>query len=160
MTVNLTLVLAAAVLVACGVSLMLERSLTRVLVGIVLLSNGVNLGILLAGGPAGNPPLVEKSSPGTPITDPLPQALMLTAIVITLGTTAFILALAYRRWQLSERDDVQDDMEDALIARLARADEPSDTYDTSTPDGVEQRRSPGRSPSGPKTGTDETEGQS
>lgn len=147
MSANLTLILTASVLVGCGVSLMLQRSLTRVLVGIVLLSNGVNLGILLAGGPAGDPPLVDKAAPDTAITDPLPQALMLTAIVITLGTTAFILALAYRRWQLSERDDVQDDMEDALIARLAKADAPSDTYDTSTPDGVERRRRRRQSPS-------------
>jgi multicomponent Na+:H+ antiporter subunit C len=149
MTANLTLVLTAAVLVGCGVSLLLERSLTRVLVGIVLLSNGVNLGLLLAGGPAGPPPLLTEKAPGVSTSDPLPQALMLTAIVITLGTTAFILALAYRRWQLSDGDDVQDDMEDALIARLARADEPSDTYDD-TPGSQE---TPGRRPTGP-TGTE------
>ena len=147
MNVNLTLVLTAAVLIGCGVTLLLERSLTRVLIGVVVLSNGVNIAILLAGGAAGPPPLVDKASPGTPISDPLPQALMLTAIVITLGTTAFILALAYRRWQLSDRDDVQDDMEDALVARLARADEPSDTYDRTTPDGVERRYRPASSPS-------------
>jgi multicomponent Na+:H+ antiporter subunit C len=127
-TVNLTLVLTAAVLVGCGTVLMLERSLTRVLVGVILLSNGVNLVLLLSGGSAGPAPLVDKSDPDAPTTDPLPQALMLTAIVITLGTTAFLLAMAYRRWQLSGLDEVQDDVEDALVARLARADEPSDTF--------------------------------
>lgn len=138
MSANLALILTAAVLIGCGVALMLERSLTRVLVGIVLLSNGVNIGILQAGGPPGPAPLLDKAAPDVPISDPLPQALMLTAIVITLGTVAFILALAYRRWQLSGRDDVQDDTEDALIARLAEADVPSDTYDVSRPDGLEE----------------------
>lgn len=128
MTANLTLILTAAVLVGCGMTLVLERSLTRVLVVVILLSNGVNLMLLLAGGPAGPAPIVDKAHPGAATSDPLPQALMLTAIVITLGTTAFILAMAYRRWQLSGQDEVQDDVEDALVARLARADEPSDTF--------------------------------
>jgi multicomponent Na+:H+ antiporter subunit C len=128
MTTNLTLVLTAGVLVGCGVTLVLERSLTRVLVGIILLSNGINLLLLLSGGPAGPAPVVDKASAGEPTSDPLPQALMLTAIVITLGTTAFILALAYRRWQLSGLDEAQDDAEDALVAKLAEADEPSDTF--------------------------------
>ena len=47
------------------------------------------------------------------MSDPLPQALVLTAIVISLGTTAFVLAMAYRSWQLTGHDDVQDDVEDA-----------------------------------------------
>ena len=47
------------------------------------------------------------------MSDPLPQALVLTAIVISLGTTAFLLAMAYRSWQLTGHDDVQDDVEDA-----------------------------------------------
>lgn len=128
MTVNLTLVLATMVLVGSGVYLMLERSLTRVLVGIVLLSNGVNLGFLVVSGPAGRPPLVNRYDVGD-ISDPLPQAFVLTAIVITLGTTAFVLAMAYRSWQLSGNDDVQDDVEDAAIRRLARQDELSDGYD-------------------------------
>jgi multicomponent Na+:H+ antiporter subunit C len=128
MTANLALVLTAAVLVGCGVTLVLERSLTRVLVGVILLSNGINLLLLLAGGPAGPAPVVDKTSAGEPISDPLPQALTLTAIVITLGTTAFILAMAYRRWQLSGLDEVQDDAEDALVARLAEADEPSGSF--------------------------------
>ena len=56
------------------------------------------------------------------MSDPLPQALVLTAIVITLGTTAFLLALAYRSWQLTGHDEVQDDVEDRAIRRLAAAD--------------------------------------
>jgi multicomponent Na+:H+ antiporter subunit C len=66
------------------------------------------------------------------MSDPLPQALVLTAIVISLGTTAFLLAMAYRSWQLTGHDDVQDDVEDAAIRRLAAADEASDTFDLSS----------------------------
>ena len=59
---------------------------------------------------------------------------MLHPIVITLGMTAFLLALAYRSWQLHRHDEVQDDLEDRRIARIAAANEPvfadSDTSDT------------------------------
>src|SRR5690606_41100386 len=48
--------------------------------------------------------------------DPLPQAMILTAIVITLGVTAFLLVMAYRSWQLQGNDEVQDDAEDRRIA--------------------------------------------
>jgi len=135
-TVNLALLLTAAGLVGVGTYVMLERSLTRVLVGLVLLSNGVNLGFLVASGSPGDPPLLYEYEDGS-IADPLPQALVLTAIVITLGTVAFVLAMAYRSWQLAGNDDVQDDVEDAAIRRLAAADEASEGFDlsiTATPD--------------------------
>lgn len=128
MTANLTLVLTGSAVIGFGIYLLLERSLSRVLVGIVVMSNGVNLLLLASGGPAGRAPIVDETS-NTPMSDPLPQALMLTAIVITLGTAAFLLALGYRNWQLTGRDDVQDDVEDAAIRRLAHEDEPSDSYD-------------------------------
>ncbi len=128
MNANLTLVIAASAMIGCGVYLLLERSLTRVLVGLVMLSNGVNLFLLHSGGPAGRPPIVSEPDP-RPIADPLPQALTLTAIVITLGTTAFLLAMAYRSWQLDGHDDVQDDVEDATIRRLAHEDEASESYE-------------------------------
>ncbi|MDO9377243.1 MAG: Na(+)/H(+) antiporter subunit C [Nocardioidaceae bacterium] len=128
MTTNLTLVILMAVLVACGVTLLLERSLTRILVGVLLLSNGVNLFFLVASGPAGNAPVLGSVGPG-PMSDPLPQAMVLTAIVITLGVSAFLLAMAYRSWQLGGDDEVQDDVEDALITRLAERDETSSTFD-------------------------------
>ena len=68
------------------------------------------------------------------MSDPLPQAMILTAIVITLGLTAFLLALAYRSWQLLRHDEVQDDDEDRrIIARAERA-EAQDARDDSTPD--------------------------
>jgi multicomponent Na+:H+ antiporter subunit C len=129
MSPNLALVVAIGVLFASGVYLVLERSLTRVLIGTVLIGNGANLLFLVAGGAAGRPPIVGKGS--GQMTDPLPQAMVLTAIVITLGMTAFLLALAYRSWQLHRHDEVQDDVEDRRIARLAALDRLA-TTDTDT----------------------------
>lgn len=95
MTTNLTLVAVAAVLVGAGVTLALERSLTRVLIGLVMISNGVNLMLIEAGGPAGKPPL-SNLYPSGEMADPLPQALVLTAIVIGFAMTAFLVVLALR----------------------------------------------------------------
>jgi multicomponent Na+:H+ antiporter subunit C len=130
MSANLVLVLTAAAMIGCGVYLILERSLTRVLIGVVLMSNGVSLLFLVSSGPAGDAPIVGAGNQGE-LSDPLPQALVLTAIVITLGTTAFLLAMSYRSWQLTGHDDVQDDVEDAAIRRIAAADEASDSFDLS-----------------------------
>lgn len=144
MEVNLTLVVATGVLVACGVYLLLERSLTRVLVGLVLVGNGVNLALLAAGGPAGEAPFWGAADPDD-MADPLPQALVLTAIVITLGTVAFLLAMAHRSWQLNQHDDVQDDVEDARIRRLALDDATSDSFDlTDDGDDADQPGEDGR----------------
>ncbi|MBA2694857.1 MAG: Na(+)/H(+) antiporter subunit C [Actinobacteria bacterium] len=128
MNVSLALVATCGVLVGTGVFLMLERSLTRVLVGLVLLSNGVNVGFMVASGEPGAPVFYGSADPAA-MADPLPQALVLTAIVITLGTTAFLLAMAHRSWQLHGHDEVQDDVEDAAIRRRANADETSQGYD-------------------------------
>lgn len=127
MTPNLPLAILVGVMVACGVTLILERSLTRILVGFVLIGNGVNVLFLISSGRAGSAPIVGLSD--EQMSDPLPQAMVLTAIVITLGVTAFGLALAYRAWQLTGHDDVQDDVEDDLIKRRAEADETSTTFD-------------------------------
>lgn len=130
---NVTLVVVASVLVAAGVYLILERSLTRVLIGILLAGNGVNLLFLIASGPAKGAPIIGVNRTSD-MSDPLPQAMVLTAIVITLGMAAFLLAMAYRSWQLTGQDDVQDDPADAEIRRLAEADEASRSYDESDPD--------------------------
>ena len=128
MTVSLALVVAAATMIGCGVYLVLERSLTRVMVGLVLLGNGVNVLFLVSGGEPGRAPIVDEGDPSA-MSDPLPQALVLTAIVISLATTAFVVAMAYRSWQLTGHDDVQDDVEDRAIRLLAEADAASDSYD-------------------------------
>lgn len=121
-TPNLVLVAVVVVLVAAGVYLILERSLTRVLVGVLILSNGINLLILSAGGNAGLPPLFDPDVGEEGMADPLPQAMILTAIVITLGLSAFLATLAYRSWQLNRHDEVQDDLEDRRVAARAAAD--------------------------------------
>ncbi len=118
------LLLTVGVLFAAGVYLLLERSLTRVLLGFVLMGNGANLAILVAGGRAGAPPITGADT-AEPMSDPLAQAMVLTSIVITLALVAFVLAMAYRSWQLHGHDEVQDDLEDTRIARLADADAPS-----------------------------------
>ena len=128
MEMNATLLVLCGALVACGVYLLLERSLTRVLIGLVLLGNGVNLGYLAIGGPAGESAFVGSADPAE-MSDPLPQALVLTAIVISLATIAFLLAMAHRSWQLHGNDDVQDDVEDNLIRRRAELDDTSSTFD-------------------------------
>jgi len=131
MSTNLSLILTASTLIGCGVYLILERSLTRVLVGLLIMGNGVNILFLISGGHAGDAPIVGTTNTAD-MSDPLPQALVLTAIVIALGTTAFLLAMAHRSWQLNGNDDVQDDVEDASIRRLAAADEASDSHDLAT----------------------------
>ena len=118
MTGNVTLAIVAGVLIASGVYLLTERSLTRILVGVLVMSNGVNILFLIASGPAGDPPLIDLFA-GEGMSDPLPQAMVLTAIVITLGMTAFVLAMAYRAWQLNGHDEVQDDLEDRRLAQRA-----------------------------------------
>jgi len=125
-TPNLLYVLVIGVLFAAGVSLLLERSLTRVLMGVLLLGNGVNL-LILAGGHAGVAPIVG-AEPDSRMSDPLPQAMILTAIVITLGMAAFLLTLAYRRWPLLGHDEVQDDVEDRRIMPRAELDERQAAY--------------------------------
>ncbi|MFI5485211.1 Na(+)/H(+) antiporter subunit C [Micromonospora echinaurantiaca] len=118
---TLTVVLAIGILVACGVTLLLERSLTRILLGVIMLGNGVNLLILLSGRP-GAPPVVG-TAPTDEMSGALAQALVLTAIVITFGFTAFLLAVSYRSWYLTGDDEVPDDLEDRQVRRRAERDE-------------------------------------
>jgi multicomponent Na+:H+ antiporter subunit C len=106
----------AALLFTVGTYLILQRMLSRVIIGLGLLSHGANLLIMLAGsGPAAPPVLTGEGSMS--VADPLPQAMVLTAIVITFGITAFLLALALRSYLLTGTDAVEDDIEDRRIAR-------------------------------------------
>ena len=97
----------AALLVAGGLFLLLSRALIRVIVGLSFMSYGVNLAILVAGGGTAQlmPPLLNNEGP---YADPLPQALILTAIVIGFGTTALLLVLAVRAYQVTGTDHVQE----------------------------------------------------
>ena len=113
MTMPLILVLTMVVMFAAGIYLLLDRSLTRVLLGFLLAGNATNLLVFLMSGSFGSAPLLGDDATGE-MSDPLPQAFILTAIVITFGVTAFMLALIYRSWSHSREieDELQDDLED------------------------------------------------
>ncbi|HYH30189.1 MAG TPA: Na(+)/H(+) antiporter subunit C [Pseudonocardia sp.] len=116
MTINLVMAATVGVLYGTGFTLLLSRSLMRVLIGVVVLGHGTNLLLQLAGGPPARPPILGTAPPEA-LADPLPQALALTAIVITFALTTFLLALGYRSYVLVGHDEVQDDVEDRRIAR-------------------------------------------
>jgi multicomponent Na+:H+ antiporter subunit C len=124
MTPTIVLPLVIGGLYAAGVYLLLDRSLTRVLLGFVLLGNATNVLVLSTGGPAGLAPILGYSDPEQ-INDPLPQALVLTAIVITFGVSAFLLAIIHRSWRLAHDEAVGTDEEDRRVAarRATDADE-------------------------------------
>lgn len=129
MSISLVLVIAMAVLYACGVYAMLERSLTRVLIGFLLLGNATNLMLLIVLGAPGVAPFYGDDGEEA-FSDPLPMALTLTAIVITFAISAFLLALIYRSWQLGQADTVEDDEDDiAVRERTAEEDVVMDDED-------------------------------
>lgn len=101
------LCLLIAVLTAASVWLMLSRSLVRFLFALVLVSNVANLVIFVGGGlePL-SPALVDTSQPDLIMSNALPQALVLTAIVIGFGLVAFMLVLALRSWQVFRTVDI------------------------------------------------------
>jgi multicomponent Na+:H+ antiporter subunit C len=117
----------AAILFACGTWLLMQRRLSRIIIGVGLLGHGANLLLVTAGGPGGRAPIIDSSLSGD-YADPLPQALALTAIVITFGVTAFLLALGYRSWQLTGDDQVEDDIEDRMVERLEADHAESDSH--------------------------------
>ncbi len=127
MDASLVLIVIMAVLFAAGVYAMLERSLTRVLIGFLLLGNAANLLLLIAMGRPGAAPFVGAGlgDQATGLSDPLPQALTLTAIVITFSVSAFLLALIYRSWQLGQADTVTDDETDLAVRERGPVEEES-----------------------------------
>ena len=90
MVIDFSLILVMGVLYAVGVYLILDRSLTRVLLGLMLMTNATNILILHAGGPAGLAPFYSADTPAEDYSDPLPQALILTAVVISCAVTALV----------------------------------------------------------------------
>ncbi len=91
----------SSVLFTVGTYLILQRMLSRVIVGLGLISHGANLLIMLAGSGPASPPVLVDGVATAGVADPLPQAMVLTAIVITFGVTAFLLALALRSYLLT-----------------------------------------------------------
>lgn len=109
------LLLAIGSLTSIGFYLITARSLSRIILGFTLLGHATVLALLSAGGPAGRAPLANQASLAE-LANPVPQALALTAIVISFGLTLFLLGLARRQQQLSGDDLVEDDLEDQRIA--------------------------------------------
>lgn len=102
------LALAVGALYAGGIFMMLRRSLVKLIIGLSLLSHAANLLIFTVAGPGGRPPLLGEGGavPAGEIADPLPQAVILTAIVINFGVLAFALTLVQRTYALSGTDDL------------------------------------------------------
>lgn len=106
---ELLLVVLIGTLYASGVYLILKRSMVRLLLGIILLGNGTNILIFLLGNIVkGKPPII---TPDLKVfvdiyADPIPQALILTAIVISFGLTSFAIVLLKRVYALINTDDL------------------------------------------------------
>jgi multicomponent Na+:H+ antiporter subunit C len=118
----MTIVLAAtaAALFTIGTYLVLQRKLSRIIIGLALLTHGANV-LLIGSGRRGDPPIIGQGLSDS-FSDPLAQALALTSIVITFGVTTLLLALAFRSWILTRDDEVQDDVGDRAVATGTNGD--------------------------------------
>jgi multicomponent Na+:H+ antiporter subunit C len=106
---NLLIAIITGLLYAAGIYMMLRRSLVKLIIGIILLGNGVNLLIFLMGRiTKGKPPIIPETSKVflDSYTDPVPQALILTAIVISFGLQAFAIILIKRAYKVVKTDDL------------------------------------------------------
>lgn len=105
---NLLLAVVIGLLYTAGIYLMLRRSVVRLVFGLVLLGHAANLLIFTAGGLVrGRPPIIAEGalSPPSGVADPMPQALVLTAIVIGFAVVAFAAVLVHRTVDETGTDD-------------------------------------------------------
>lgn len=105
---EILLAITTGVLYASGIYMILRRSLVKLIIGIVILGNGVNLLIFLMGGLAkGEPALITSDAVALEgvFADPVPQALILTAIVISFGLQSFAIVLIKRAYKVLGTDD-------------------------------------------------------
>jgi multicomponent Na+:H+ antiporter subunit C len=103
---ELVMAVVIGILFMCATYLMLSKSILRIIIGTGLLSHGAHLLLLTMGGlKQGAVPLLSEEAAS--YVDPLPQALILTAIVISFGVTAFLLVLAYRSYQELGTDNME-----------------------------------------------------
>ena len=111
--------LAAAMIVACALHMVLSRNLIRILLGLALLSTGINLMLFVAGGIASRqPPLIREGAKVLETSaDPLVQALILTAIVIGFALTVILAAIVLRGWRATRSLDAR---------ALGAVDQPAD----------------------------------
>jgi multicomponent Na+:H+ antiporter subunit C len=142
--------LVVSIVFASGTFLLLQRDLTRVVVGIVLVSNSAVLFIIAAGLARGEPPiypLPESGEQGLRVSDPLVQAMALTALVIGFGVAALLLAMVYRLYTSHHTIDLEEiaDVEMRQAEALERADDPereevpAEEQDAEPEEGTESR---------------------
>jgi multicomponent Na+:H+ antiporter subunit C len=108
---EIVLAILTGTLYAAGIYMMLRRSMVKLLLGLILLGNGANMLIFLLGRIIkGNPPVIpETSKVFTQVyADPIPQALILTAIVISFGLQAFAIILLKRVYIVIDSDNLDD----------------------------------------------------
>lgn len=100
------IVILVGILVTIGTYLILSRQLLRIVLGSSLISHAVNLLLITSGGlKTGSPPLLKEHS--SAFTDAIPQALILTAIVINFAVTALLLVVSYRAYKTNRTDDME-----------------------------------------------------
>ncbi len=108
---EIVLIVLIGVLYASGIFMLLRRSMVKLLIGLTLLGNGANLLIFLLGRiTKGKPPVIDEAAKlfTDVYADPIPQALILTAIVISFGLQAFAIVLLKRVYVLVNSDDLDD----------------------------------------------------
>jgi multicomponent Na+:H+ antiporter subunit C len=104
---EVVLAILTGILYTAGVYMILRRSIVKFIIGIVFLSNATNLLVFISAGIVqGKPAFVKEAGENIMISDPLPQALVLTAIVIGFGIVAFTLALKYKFFAVTGTDDL------------------------------------------------------
>ena len=125
----LLLSIAIGILFGCGAYLILKPDLIRVVVGMVLISNAANLTLMASGLSRGDDPILPIRE-GAEVSDPLVQAMTLTAIVIGFAVTALMLSLDYRVYTTHRSVDL-----DELVAaeQRERLDEESDAEQSAEP---------------------------
>lgn len=99
------------ILFAAGIYMILRRSVVKLIIGLVLLSHAANLLIFTAGRMnMTQPPIVKEGATflSKPYADPLPQALILTAIVISFGLTAFAIVLIKKTYLINKTEDLNE----------------------------------------------------
>jgi multicomponent Na+:H+ antiporter subunit C len=107
---SFVLAICCGILAATGTYMLLRRSFVKLVIGLALLSHAANLLIYIVADPVlGRPPLVRRGEtfPDAPFADPLPGALLLTAIVISFGVVAFTIVLIKRAFEEVGTDDLE-----------------------------------------------------
>jgi multicomponent Na+:H+ antiporter subunit C len=143
--VILSSALAVSVVFASGTFLLLQRDLVRVVVGIVLISNSAVLFIVSAGLTRGEAPIHPLEGAGS-VSDPLVQAMALTALVIGFGVAALLLAMVYRLYTAHRTVDTEEiadaEMREAEILERAedpeREEVPEEEQDAERQDGTQE----------------------